>query len=334
MRTCVLGENERVTVSDVQERYARFAREDAPGRSEVYERWARAVAQDSALAAVIATLPEQRRQPPLVFALVRVLGARESTDDLTAVLRTKSAELRELAERRSVQTNEPLRCAALLPALARIEGPIALLELGAAAGLCLFPDRYAYRFATRDGTAIAGDSSSAVVLTSEWRSSGPVPQQVPTIGWRAGVDRDPLNAQDPEDRAWLTALVWPGETGRTERIDAALDVAAMDPPVLHAFDLAVDGPAAISALLAAVPAGLSPVISTPGILPFLPRAARAELIDAIRASGARWITMDAPGLHAAWTTPVSGIDDGFALALDARVIAEVDPLGRWVRMLD
>ena len=47
---------------------------------------------------------------------------------------------------RSLQTNEPLRCAALLPALSGIDGPIALLEVGASAGLCLYPDRYSYRY--------------------------------------------------------------------------------------------------------------------------------------------------------------------------------------------
>ena len=323
-----------MTVSQVQERYARFAREEAPGRSEVYERWARAVAQDSASAAVIAGLPEQRRQPPLVFALARILGAGEGTDDLAAVLRTKAGELRALAERRSVQTNEPLRCAALLPALARIDGPIALLELGAAAGLCLYPDRYTYRFATPSGITEVGDGARTVVLESEWLSDQPVPQHIPTIAWRAGVDRDPLDARSADDRAWLTALVWPGETGRAERIEAALDVAAAEPPVLHAFDLAADAAAAISTLIADVPHGLTPVISTPGILPFLPRAARSELIEAIRATGARWVTMDDPGLHDGWTAPVMESEGGFALALDGDVIAAVDPLGRWVRMLD
>ena len=40
------------------------------------------------------------------------------------------------------------------------------------------------------------------------------------------------------DRAWLRGLVWPGESGREQRIDAALDIAAADPPHLVAGDAA------------------------------------------------------------------------------------------------
>ena len=42
---------------------------------------------------------------------------------------------------RSTQTNEAGRCAALLPVLALLPQPLALLEVGTSAGLCLFPDR-------------------------------------------------------------------------------------------------------------------------------------------------------------------------------------------------
>ena len=52
---------------------------------------------------------------------------------------------------RGTQTNEAARCAALLPLLASFEGPLALIEVGAAAGLCLYPDRYSYDY---DGTAV------------------------------------------------------------------------------------------------------------------------------------------------------------------------------------
>ena len=51
---------------------------------------------------------------------------------------------------RATQTNEAGRCAVLLPFLAELPQPLALLEVGASAGLCLLPDRYSYRY--DDGT--------------------------------------------------------------------------------------------------------------------------------------------------------------------------------------
>ncbi len=47
---------------------------------------------------------------------------------------------------RSTQTNEPARCATVLPVLAQLPQPLALLEVGAAAGLCLLPEYYAYDY--------------------------------------------------------------------------------------------------------------------------------------------------------------------------------------------
>jgi hypothetical protein len=57
-------------------------------------------------------------------------------------------DLRPVMFERSTQTNEPARCAALLPllVLARLPQPLALLEVGATAGLCLLPDFYAYDY--------------------------------------------------------------------------------------------------------------------------------------------------------------------------------------------
>ena len=46
--------------------------------------------------------------------------------------------------KRTTQTNEPARCAVFLPLLTGLPQPLALIEVGASAGLCLLPDRYGY----------------------------------------------------------------------------------------------------------------------------------------------------------------------------------------------
>ncbi|WJS89964.1 DUF2332 family protein [Microbacterium testaceum] len=310
----------------VADRYRRFARDEAPGRSVVYGAWAGRVADDAAVAAALAGIPDTRRQPPLVFAAMRLLGAPlDDVDEWASWVVAHADAIVEECGRRSVQTNEPLRCAALLPALAAIEGPIALLEVGASAGLCLYPDRYSYRY-HRGGEVIPVDpvdGRSSVVLDSDLE--GHPDLRMPEIVWRAGIDLSPLDARRSEDRKWLTGLVWPGEEGRLERIEAALDIVAADPPIL----VAGDGAQALPALAARAPAGATLVVTTPGVLAHVPRVHRTAVIAAARAAG-RWITLDAPGLHDGWTRRPEPARGGFALALDGEVRAEVDPLGAWV----
>jgi len=313
-------------VTFVVDRYRRFARDEAPGRSPLYARWAERVAADATLAGVIARIVETHRQPPLVFAVMRLLGAPEGEVDAWAAWVVAHADaLVSECDRRSVQTNEPLRCAALLPALSLIDGPIALLEVGASAGLCLFPDRYSYRY-RRDADLVAldpVDGPSPVVL--ECDLEGDPLLRMPEIVWRAGIDLHPLDAGVPEDRAWLTGLVWPGEEGRRERIVGALDIAASDPPRL----VAGDGAAALPALAAEAPRGATLVVTTPGVLAHVPWSRRAEVIVAARRAG-RWITLDAPGLHDGWTSTPAVRSNGFAFALDGEVLGSADPLGAWV----
>ena len=310
----------------VVDRYGRFAREEAPGRSAVYEAWARRVVHDAAVAAALAPIPDTRRQPPLVFAVMRVLGA--PMGDVDAWARWVVAHADEVAAQcrvRSVQTNEPLRCAALLPALARIDGPIALLEVGASAGLCLYPDRYSYRYRRSDDLIALDPVDGASTVELHSALAGEPALRMPEIVWRAGIDLAPLDARDEDDRAWLEGLVWPGEEGRRERITAALGIAAADPPLL----VAGDGADVLPALAADAPAGATLVVTTPGVLAHVPRMRRRAIIDAARAAG-RWLTLDAPGLHDGWTSAPRSERGGFALALDGEVLAEVDPLGAWV----
>lgn len=314
----------------VRERYARFAAEEASGRSEVYAAWARGVVADPEMQALLARIAEAHRQPPLVFAVTRMLGAPVADYAAWRVFVLGHADqiVAECAARR-LQTNEPLRLGPLLPVLTEIDGPIALLEIGAAAGLCLYPDRYSYRVVDTAGAERVrldpADGPSAVVLTSVVDGVLP-PLRVPEVVWRAGIDLAPLDARDPRDRAWLRGLVWPGEQGREQRIAAALDIAASDPPLLWEGD-AVEQ---LRALAAQAPADATLVVSTPGVLVYLPWPRRLELVEAIRSLDARWVTIDAPALlRDLWQPPVS-VDDwpGSVVAIDGQVRAAADPLGR------
>jgi len=314
----------------VRERFDRFARDEAPGRSDVYAEWAAGVAEDAELQAVLARITSQHRQPPLVFAVTRLLGADDGGyAEWRSFVLSRADEVIAECERRMVQTNEPLRLAALLPALSLIEGPIALLELGASAGLCLYPDRYSYRFVAADGRerlrVDPADGPSRVVLTSAVGGELP-PVRMPEVVWRGGIDLAPVDVRDADDRAWMRSLIWPGEQERADRIAGSMAIAQADPPLL----LEGDAEARLDELLASVPPGATPVIMTPGMLVYLPRAARESLIDRIRSSGARWVTIDAPGLHDGWRPPVDPASfDGFAVALDGRVLSDADPLGGW-----
>lgn len=310
-------------------RYRRFAEVEAPGRSELYAQWAGGVAADPGVHAILGRISETHRQPPLVFAVTRLLGAPEA--DYATWARWLGAHADSVVAEcsaRSIQTNEPLRCAALLPALSLIDGPIALLEVGASAGLCLFPDRYSYRYSAAGGEIALDppDGVSRVVLGSAL-TGAPV-LRLPDVVWRAGIDLQPRFAADADDRAWITGLAWPGETGRVERIAAALDVAATDPPLLVAGDAAE----LLGEVAAMAPHGATLVVTTPGVLAHVPRASRGALIDAARTAG-RWITMDDPALHDGWRTVPAPWPGGFALALDGEIVAAVDPLGARVEWL-
>ncbi len=119
-----------------------------------------------------------------------------------------------MSERRT-QTNEAARCAVLLPALAIIPGPLALIEVDAAAGLTLLVDYYNYNYR---GDLLYGLDPDAPILSCEPTGPVPIPVRVPEVAWRAGLDLNPLDPSNPTDLEWLSCLTWPGEERRAERL--------------------------------------------------------------------------------------------------------------------
>jgi hypothetical protein len=133
--------------ADVARIYRVFARLEARGRSPAYEALAHAVADDAGIVGFVASLPAAKRQPNLLFAAARyLLGAPASIGSLRDLVGRSPAELDAVMRTRRTQTNEPARCAVLLPALAQLPEPLALIDVGASAGLTMLFDRYSYDY--------------------------------------------------------------------------------------------------------------------------------------------------------------------------------------------
>jgi hypothetical protein len=135
------------------------------------------------------------------------------------------------------QTNEIGRSSGLMAGLLvlaeRFGLPFRLYELGASAGLNSLLDRYGFRL----GDTIAGDPASTVRLAPEWRGGSPPAGVVEVIG-RRGVDMRPLDVSDSATRRRLSAYVWADQHDRLNRLGAALDLAAADPPTIDRGDAA------------------------------------------------------------------------------------------------
>lgn len=181
----------------IADRYAAFAANEAHGVSGMYERLALATATAPELLAFLAGLPADRRQPNLFLAAVRHLwGVPEDGDRLIAAARRDGDSIRSTMLSRTTQTNEPARCSALLPLLARLPEPLALLEVGASAGLCLLPDRYGYNYGRK---RIEPSVAAPPVFPCEANDAVPLPAKVPRIVWRLGLDLHPVDLRSEDE---------------------------------------------------------------------------------------------------------------------------------------
>ena len=307
--------------AEIASHYRAFA-DEAADESPLYGALAAAVADDEDVVAFLARLPRAKRQPVLLFPALQYLGAAPADpDDLRRRVLQDGERLASAMRARATQTNEPARCAALVPLLAAFDQPLALIEVGASAGLCLYPDRHSYEF---DGRPVG--LRSAVHLASTTTGEGPLPRTLPRVVARIGVDLNPLDPADADDRAWLRALVWPGPRAadRLSRLDAATAIARADPPVLLRGDLLDRLPEALDL----VPSGATPVVFSTAVLPYLPAEARAAFVALVRRLPVRWIAQEAPSMiPGTGEQRPGGWGPEFVLSLDGRPLARTAPHG-------
>jgi hypothetical protein len=328
----------------------------ADGYAPIYQRMAAGVADDSELLAVAATAAPGQNPPILLLAAAQFLLADHPDDPLAGFYPTLTGEpapdedpypvlrdfvlahraaVTEIVATRLVQTNEPGRASLVYPALLvaqRLGGgrPLALIEVGASAGLTLVPDRYAYDY----GTGVRyGDSESPLVLDCTLRGELAPPLTGPlSVAWRTGIDLNPLSLDNPADRRWLRALVWPDHADRAERLDLAARAAARGRlPVIHRGNATGQLPT----LLAQAPAGTTVVVYHTAVLSHFTDQDRTEFVRMLpELSAQRPLT---------WIQGESGPDrvprlrvaqlDGGQIQVE-HLLGHYHPHGAWLEWLD
>jgi hypothetical protein len=319
---------------DTRDRYLAFATFEASGSSPVYEALAAAVAQSTVLLELLDALPSKKRQPNLLLAAARLVGAPlDDSHGFVDFAVSRWTEVSAIIRERSTQTNEAARTATFLPLLAAIEGPIALIEVGCSAGLCLYPDKYSISY---DGEPPLANGSPVLI---EVATSGPVPlpTRLPEVVARIGVDLNPIDISSAEDRTWLEALIWPEHRQRVQRLRAAATIVADEPPTLIAGDL-VD---TIDDALSLVPAGAVPVVYHSAVLNYLKPAERRTFADRLRRHPqVIWLANEGPGVVDSITTEAEPPDGARSKAYfilshgTTKALAISDPHGTWLRWTD
>jgi hypothetical protein len=199
------------------------------------------------LAALRADAIEEGREHPLYAALAATAPEAEVVTPervLDALARTRLGVWSMLTTRR-VQTNDTHRAvtwlwpAALLGCDQR-KRPLALVDVGAAAGLNLIADELPVIW-TRHGSAQPLGCAGRVHTVA-----------------RLGFDSRPLDVAREDDVRWMRACIWPGDTERLARFEAGLAAyrAALErptPPELQQLTASL-----VPSRLATLAAGLPP----------------------------------------------------------------------------
>lgn len=314
------------------ERFRLFVATDCNRYTPLYARLASAAAEDPELLALLAKAAPGQQRPVLFLAAVHdlvlaepdaslarfypsVTGSAVPDDDPVPELRRFCADRHDaLADRianRSTQTNEVNRSVALRAALGAAvadvpDRPLALLELGASAGLNLAFDRY-----TLPGAF--GPELPLVPLECDQVGPrhAPFDNALPDIMWKAGLDRHPISVDDPDGIRWLEACLWPEQLERIERFRAAVAVArsADTRPTIVAGDMVDD----LATAAAGAPPNAHLVVWHSWVLTYLGRALRPAFADAVGALGAdsrpvTWLSAEAPGVVASLAAPTYPTD--------------------------
>jgi hypothetical protein len=209
---------------------------------------------------------------------------------------------------------------------------VGLIDVGCPAGLNLHVDRVGITYSNGQST---GDASSPVRLPSIMRGQ-PVPEQaIPEVVARIRVDRDPVDATDPDAVRRPRAGLSPEQPEQAAWREAEISLAAGDPPLL----LRGNPVEVLPEAFAQVPAGTLPVVITTWALSRFPLEGRLRFLhrldEAATHRAVAWVSVEGVGVAPAIPTfgdrPASG-HSIIGLALLGHSVLQAEAIGRcWSR---
>jgi hypothetical protein len=134
-----------------------------------------------------------------------------------------------------------------------------------------------------------------------------------------------MDIRDPEQIAWLEALVWPDEGNRLQLMRAALKVAHHYPVQVVQGDLRTDLPA----LVAQMPQDATRVVFHTAVLGYLRAYERSAFAHTVRDLDVVWISNEPPELFPDMTEGLSNPSPPrlFLLSMNRRPVAWTDSHG-------
>ena len=341
--------------------YRRFGEVDAAETSALYERVAVALSESDEALRAIETAPARRRHPTFILAALHDLALAGSAPALaTAYASGDSGAAADaaietllgmtnsvvaIAVGRPTKTNETGHCAVLYPAIAEAAhrmdaSAVGLIDVGCSAGLNLNVDRVGITYS--NGQSL-GDRSSAVQLSASIVGDRPIPDRaIPQVVTRVGMDLDPIDVTDADDARWLRACIWPGQTERTELLEAEIALAASDPPLL----LQGDAVEALPDAFARVPADALPVVTTTWTLSSYSLESRLGFLRRLDEAAAdrpvAWVSVEGVGVAPAIPTLGDRRASGHSIVgvaifdhsdLNVEAIGRCYAQGRWLAWL-
>ena len=221
--------------------------------SPFYEGLARLCAEDSELMAIAAETPKGQPYNHIFFGAVHFLllgdpgdpfaryfglGGNAPVADaatfaaLKDFCRRRRDEIVTLLKTRTVQYTMVNRASFVVAMMGHAlrsgaTEPLSLIEVGSSAGLLTVFDHYHYDFGAYGRL---GDPASPAVKVAKFEGKPPpIPDHMPKIVERVGIDLFPVDPLDPVERRWLEGLMAPDMYDDRRVLKQALDARARIP---------------------------------------------------------------------------------------------------------